>query len=197
MLFSERPYGLVQLGIGSVDPWWNEGYWGDTNFDTSYAPNAMQKNKALFDAGWWWLFNEAAGSFHSGGVNVSMADGSNRFIKDTIRNRIRHAQLAAFALLWFITGCGDPATGTFDAAASKKIAGEKGIGRVVLGPNSAEGPPTRQPPRAIPVVPRSRSGDRSRPGRADRTASRKGFASRFRSVPSPRIPTSFCRWTSC
>src|SRR5262249_58054703 len=52
--------------------------------DTSYAPNAMRKNKALFDAGWWWLFNEAAGSFHPGGVNVSMADGSVRFIKDSI-----------------------------------------------------------------------------------------------------------------
>jgi prepilin-type processing-associated H-X9-DG protein len=83
MLFSERPIGLVQPD-GSVDPWWNEGWWGDTCFDTSYAPNAMRKNKALFDAGWWWLFNEAAGSFHPGGVNVSMADGSVRFIKDTI-----------------------------------------------------------------------------------------------------------------
>jgi hypothetical protein len=47
---------------------------------------------------------------------------------ELIRDRTRHAQLAAFALLWFITGCGDPATGTFDAAASKKIAEEKGIG---------------------------------------------------------------------
>ena len=44
----------------------------------------MRKNKALFDAGWWWLSDEAAGSFHPGGVNVSMADGSVRFIKDTI-----------------------------------------------------------------------------------------------------------------
>jgi prepilin-type processing-associated H-X9-DG protein len=83
MLYSERPIGLVQPD-GYVDPWWNEGYWGDTCFDTSYAPNALRKNKPLFDAGWWWLFNEAAGSFHPGGVNVGMADGSVRFIKDTI-----------------------------------------------------------------------------------------------------------------
>jgi hypothetical protein len=61
---------------------------------------------------------------------------------ELIRNRTRHAQLAAFALLWFITGCGDPATGTFDAAASKKIADEKGIGpggsRAKLGGRSPD-----------------------------------------------------------
>ena len=91
MLFSERPYGLLEsdpamayADAASNDYWWNSGYWGHTNFDTSYAPNALRKNKALFDAGWWWLAVEAAGSFHPGGVNVSMADGSVRFIKDTI-----------------------------------------------------------------------------------------------------------------
>jgi prepilin-type N-terminal cleavage/methylation domain-containing protein/prepilin-type processing-associated H-X9-DG protein len=90
MLFSERPYGLLEsdpamaANAASNDYWWNSGYWGHTNFDTSYAPNALRKNKALFDAGWWWLAVEAAGSFHPGGVNVSMADGSVRFIKDTI-----------------------------------------------------------------------------------------------------------------
>lgn len=83
MLYSERPIGLVPPD-GYVDPWWNEGWWGDNCFDTSYAPNAMRKNKTLFDAGWWWLFNEAAGSFHPGGVNVGMADGSVRFVKDSI-----------------------------------------------------------------------------------------------------------------
>jgi prepilin-type N-terminal cleavage/methylation domain-containing protein/prepilin-type processing-associated H-X9-DG protein len=90
MLFSERPYGLIESDSASAahatsnDYWWNSGYWGHTSFDTSYAPNALRKNKALFDAGWWWLAVEAAGSFHPGGVNVSMSDGSVRFIKDTI-----------------------------------------------------------------------------------------------------------------
>jgi prepilin-type N-terminal cleavage/methylation domain-containing protein/prepilin-type processing-associated H-X9-DG protein len=90
MLFSERPYGLLEsdpafgANATSNDYWWNSGYWGHTNFDTSFAPNALRTNKALFDAGWWWLAVEAAGSFHPGGVNVSMADGSVRFIKDTI-----------------------------------------------------------------------------------------------------------------
>jgi prepilin-type N-terminal cleavage/methylation domain-containing protein/prepilin-type processing-associated H-X9-DG protein len=90
MLFSERPYGLMEpdpafaANAASNDYWWNSGYWGHTNFDTSFQPNALRKNKTLFDQGWWWLAIEAAGSFHPGGVNASMADGSVRFIKDTI-----------------------------------------------------------------------------------------------------------------
>jgi prepilin-type N-terminal cleavage/methylation domain-containing protein/prepilin-type processing-associated H-X9-DG protein len=90
MLFSERPYGLIAsdpasaANAASNDYWSNDGYWGHANFDTSFSPNALRKNKSFFDAGQWWLAIEAAGSFHPGGVNVSMADGSVRFIKDTI-----------------------------------------------------------------------------------------------------------------
>jgi prepilin-type processing-associated H-X9-DG protein len=90
MLYSERPYGLIETDPASAanatsnDYWWNDGYWGHTNFDTSYQPNALRKNKSLFDAGWWWLSIEAAGSFHPGGVNASFADGSVKFIKETI-----------------------------------------------------------------------------------------------------------------
>jgi hypothetical protein len=46
---------------------------------------------------------------------------------ELIRRRVRHAHLAAFALLGVMTGCGDPATGTFDAASSTRIAAEKGL----------------------------------------------------------------------
>jgi hypothetical protein len=44
-----------------------------------------------------------------------------------IRRRLRHARLSALALLGVMTGCSDPATATFDAAASKTIAEEKGL----------------------------------------------------------------------
>jgi prepilin-type processing-associated H-X9-DG protein len=90
MLFSERPYGLLEsdpdfgANATSNDYWWNSGYWGHTTFDTNFQPNALRKYKDLFDAGGWWLAVDAAGSFHPGGVNASMADGSVRFIKDTI-----------------------------------------------------------------------------------------------------------------
>ena len=88
MLFSERPWGLM-----SSDPnvhgtrgnaWWNDGYWGYMNFDTSYAPNALRNHKELYDGGWWWIADESAGSFHPGGVNVGMVDGSVRFVKVSI-----------------------------------------------------------------------------------------------------------------
>jgi prepilin-type N-terminal cleavage/methylation domain-containing protein/prepilin-type processing-associated H-X9-DG protein len=90
MMFSERAYGLFETdpnaatNAASNDYWWDSGYWGHTSFDTSYQPNAIRKYKALFDAGWWWLADESAASFHPGGVNASFADGSVRFIKDTI-----------------------------------------------------------------------------------------------------------------
>ena len=44
-----------------------------------------------------------------------------------IRRRLRHARLSALALLGVMTGCSDPETATFDAAASRKIAAEKGL----------------------------------------------------------------------
>jgi hypothetical protein len=43
-----------------------------------------------------------------------------------IPGRSRHARLAAFALIGFLTGCGSE-TGTFNAAASEKVAAEKGL----------------------------------------------------------------------
>jgi hypothetical protein len=46
---------------------------------------------------------------------------------ELIRRRMSYAHLTAFALLGVMTGCGDPATGTFDAAASTRIAAEKGL----------------------------------------------------------------------
>ena len=88
MLFSERPWGLMSTGHHSSttagNGWWNDGYWGFCAFDTSYAPNALRNNLDLYNEGWWWLADESAGSYHPGGVNVGMVDGSVRFVKDSI-----------------------------------------------------------------------------------------------------------------
>jgi hypothetical protein len=43
-----------------------------------------------------------------------------------IPDRSRHARLAAFALIGVLTGCGSE-TGSFNAAASEKLAAEKGL----------------------------------------------------------------------
>jgi hypothetical protein len=45
---------------------------------------------------------------------------------ELIRSQARHARLAAFALIGFVTGC-DSETGSFNAAASEKAAAEKGL----------------------------------------------------------------------
>ena len=42
-------------------------------------------------------------------------------------SRVSVAQLAAFALVWFVTGCGDRETGSYDMEASQRVAAEKGL----------------------------------------------------------------------
>jgi prepilin-type N-terminal cleavage/methylation domain-containing protein/prepilin-type processing-associated H-X9-DG protein len=89
MLWGERPYGKYKEGaanaIGiSVDMWWNSGYWGHSTFNSCYPINAWKSLSGLIQKGDWWISDMSAGSFHPGGANVGMADGSVRFIKETV-----------------------------------------------------------------------------------------------------------------
>ena len=45
---------------------------------------------------------------------------------ELIRGRVRPSHLAALALIWSLTGCHSE-TGSFNAAASEKVAAEKGL----------------------------------------------------------------------
>ena len=58
--------------------WWITGNVGDTLFTGLYPPNG---EKALGGG-----FVSPASSLHPGGVNVLMADGSARFVKETIQS---------------------------------------------------------------------------------------------------------------
>lgn len=71
----------------AVDPlyhpqtgWWFSGKPGDTLVTTYYPPNAYKKISVLHRESWSW----SASSLHPGGVQALLADGSVRFVKETI-----------------------------------------------------------------------------------------------------------------
>jgi prepilin-type N-terminal cleavage/methylation domain-containing protein/prepilin-type processing-associated H-X9-DG protein len=62
--------------------WYITGNWGDTLFTSLYPPNAFRKiGIVALDAQ-----IQSASSYHPGGVNALLGDGSVRFIKDTVQS---------------------------------------------------------------------------------------------------------------
>jgi prepilin-type N-terminal cleavage/methylation domain-containing protein/prepilin-type processing-associated H-X9-DG protein len=85
LLFGERAHGILSEGDAAFYFWWNTGYWGDATFDTQFPMNAHRKFlPQIQNEGWWYVPVQAASSFHPGGCNFAFADGSVRFIKETI-----------------------------------------------------------------------------------------------------------------
>lgn len=67
-------------GFSRKHGWWITGNWGDTLVTAFYPPNAPSRVALGASDAW----TNSASSFHPGGVNVLMGDGSARFIKDSI-----------------------------------------------------------------------------------------------------------------
>ncbi len=85
--FSEHAHGILSEADYPFYQWWNSGYWGDCNFDTEYPINAHRKFRTQVQdpsIGWWFLPIQASSSFHPGGANFAMCDGSVRFVKETV-----------------------------------------------------------------------------------------------------------------
>jgi prepilin-type processing-associated H-X9-DG protein len=89
LLLAEAAYGKLSAPDRREFHWWASGNYSDTMYTSLYPPNpfsrfSQDRSYPGIDTGIDDRYASAASSFHPGGANFALSDGSVRFIKDTI-----------------------------------------------------------------------------------------------------------------
>ncbi len=89
LLFGERAMGLLDgsdLETRVRFPDWQSGYHASSGINAMYPINAHRSLGGFIQQGWFWVPLYGASSFHPGGSNFALCDGSVRFLKESIES---------------------------------------------------------------------------------------------------------------
>jgi prepilin-type N-terminal cleavage/methylation domain-containing protein/prepilin-type processing-associated H-X9-DG protein len=86
MIFGEHAHGLLDADSQVWWQWWLDGSLGGTSITTMWPLNPHRKVKNVDSVANATAYLASASSLHPGGANFAFADGSARFIKDTINS---------------------------------------------------------------------------------------------------------------